>query len=102
MATRRIASLSSRKVIYAAIAGNLLVAATKFGAAAWTGSSAMLSEGVHSVVDTGNSLLLLYGLQSREEVAGSRSPAGVRPRNLFLEFRRRCAGLCPWGGSVLL
>jgi hypothetical protein len=40
--------------------------------------------------------------ESREEVAGSRSPAGVRPRDLFLELRRRCAGVCPWGGSVLL
>jgi divalent metal cation (Fe/Co/Zn/Cd) transporter len=45
--------LSSRTVIYAAIVGNLLVAATKFGAAAWTGSSAMLSEGIHSIVDLG-------------------------------------------------
>jgi cation diffusion facilitator family transporter len=60
---------SSRTVIYAAVAGNLLVAATKFAAASWTGSSAMLSEGVHSFVDTGNELLLLYGM----------SRAGARP-----------------------
>ncbi len=67
MANRRMASLSSRKVIYAAIVGNLLVAVTKFGAAAWTGSSAMLSEAVHSLVDTGNSLLLLYGLHRAKQ-----------------------------------
>lgn len=86
MATRRIASISSRKVIYAAIAGNLLVAATKFGAAAWTGSSAMLSEGVHSVVDTGNSLLLLYGLNRAKRSPDHDHPLGYGREIYFWSF----------------
>ena len=51
----------SRVVLYAALVGNVLVAVTKFVAAAITGSAAMLSEAVHSLADTSNELLLLYG-----------------------------------------
>src|SRR5471030_678347 len=86
MAIRRIASLSSRKVIYAAMVGNLLVAATKFSAAAWTGSSAMLSEAVHSLVDTGNSLLLLYGLHRAKQPPDHDHPLGYGREIYFWSF----------------
>ena len=53
------AAHGSKKVIFAALAGNTLIAITKFAAALYTGSSAMLSEGIYSLVDTGNKGLLL-------------------------------------------
>ena len=59
------AAASSKKVIFAALAGNGLIAVTKFIAYGLTGSSAMLSEGVHSVVDTGNQVLLVFFLDQR-------------------------------------
>lgn len=77
---------SSKKVILAALVGNSLVAMTKFVAAAMTGSSAMLSEGIHSVVDTGNQVLLLYGMRQAKKPADEHFPFGHGKEIYFWSF----------------
>jgi cation diffusion facilitator family transporter len=76
----------SRKVIIAALIGNLMIAITKFVAAAYTGSSAMFSEAIHSVVDTGNQVMMLYGLKRASLPADKHFPFGHGKEIYFWSF----------------
>nr|WP_321444537.1 cation diffusion facilitator family transporter [uncultured Cohaesibacter sp.] len=76
----------SKKVIYAALAGNALIAITKFIASSITGSSAMMAEGIHSLVDTGNQGLLLYGIRRASQPADKKHPFGYGAELYFWAF----------------
>jgi divalent metal cation (Fe/Co/Zn/Cd) transporter len=66
----------SKTIVYAALVGNVLVAVTKSGAAIRTGSSAMMSEAVHSVVDTTNEVVLLDGYHRASRPPDESHPLG--------------------------
>lgn len=77
---------ASTKVIFAALIGNTAISITKFFAAFTTGSSAMMSEGIHSLVDTGNQLLLLYGMKQAKKPADEAFPFGHGKEIYFWSF----------------
>lgn len=76
----------SKKVIYAALIANGVIAVIKFIAAAITGSSAMFSEGIHTTVDTGNQLMLLLGLKRATKPADKKHPFGYGKEIYFWSF----------------
>jgi cation diffusion facilitator family transporter len=76
----------SKTSIYSALFGNLAVTALKFGAAALSGSSAMLTEAVHSLIDTANQLLLLFGMHRGAKPPDEEHPFGYGMEAYFWTF----------------
>ncbi|TDE14838.1 cation diffusion facilitator family transporter [Dyadobacter psychrotolerans] len=76
----------NNKSIYSALIANVLIAVTKFAAGAYSNSSSMISEGIHSLVDTVNQLLLLYGLKRSKKPADALRPFGYGKELYFWSF----------------
>src|SRR3569832_2426504 len=76
----------SKTAVTAAFAGNLAIAIAKFIASAFTGSSAMLTEAVHSLVDTGNQLLLMHGMRRAGRPPDENHPFGHGMELYFWTF----------------
>ena len=76
----------NNRVLIIALAANVGIAVAKFVAAAITGSSAMLTEGVHSLVDSTNQLLLMYGKKRAAKPADALHPGGYGRELYFWSF----------------
>jgi cation diffusion facilitator family transporter len=78
--------LKSKLFIYVALAADVGIAITKFIAAAFTGSSAMISEGIHSIIDSINEILLLIGIKSSQKKPDEKRPFGYGKELYFWSF----------------
>jgi cation diffusion facilitator family transporter len=77
---------AAKKSIYSALVANLLIAVTKFVSGSFTNSIAMISEGVHSLVDTTNELLLLFGIRRSQKPRDEKRPFGYGKELYFWSF----------------
>ena len=77
---------SSKKAVYAALFGNLGIAIAKLIAAILTGSTAMFAETLHSISDTFNQVLLLFGIKTSTKAATEQHPFGYGKEQFFWSF----------------